>query len=368
MPFSDFIGNRRIVDQIQRMLGEGRLPQTLLFAGPSGVGKATLVRYLAAAMICKKVEADFCGQCPDCTKILSLDLSTDQHRREAEDRAKLPAAKRTENPLILSTHPDFLLFPPDGPLRMISIEQARQLRKAAQYVASTKAGRLFHLDHADRANDEASNALLKTLEEPSPNLTIVLTAENAYQLLPTIRSRSVPFHFSPLTNEEMQPFVESREDLSPEERKALSGWAQGSPGRALSLDVESHLARREHLLSLLDTALGKTPFAELLAHTDAIGRRQSEKIGLLVEILHSLLSDLLHLRLGSGRLANVDIRERLRELADRVEFEWIEQAARDLDNLARLERRNIQRQIAVEALAINWRRRTAAARNATRAS
>lgn len=350
------------------MLAEDRLPQTLLFAGPSGVGKATLVRYLVAAMHCAEAEADFCGHCSECTKILALDLSTDEYIKGMEERAKLPAAKRTENPLILSTHPDYLLFPPDGPLRMISIEQARQVRKAAQYAASTKAGRLFHLDHADRCNDEASNALLKTLEEPSPNLTIVLTAENAYHLLPTIRSRTVPFHFSPLTNDEMATFVAAREDLSEEERKALSGWAQGSPGRALSLDIESYEERREHLMALLETSLGKTPFAELLPHTDSIGRRQKEKISLLVDVLHGLLSDLLHLRLGSGRLVNVDIRERLRELADRVEFEWIEQAAKDLDNLARLERRNIQRQIAIEALAVNWRQRTAASRVATRSN
>lgn len=364
MPFSDFIGNRRIVDQLQRMLAEGRLPQTLLFAGPSGVGKATLVRYLVAAMHCHEAEGDFCGKCTECTKILALDLSTDEYVKEMEERVKLPAAKRTENPLILSTHSDYLLFPPDGPLRMIGIEQARQFRKAAQYAASTSAGRLFHLDHADRCNDEAANALLKTLEEPSPNLTIVLTAENPYDMLPTIRSRTVPFHFSPLTHEEMAAFVASREDLSDEERKSLSGWAQGSPGRALALDIESYQERREHMLALLETSLGKTPFAELLAHTDSIGRRQKEKISLLAEVLQGLLSDLLHLRLGSGRLVNVDIRERLRELADRVEFEWIELAARDLDNLTRLERRNIQRQIAVEALAVNWRQRTASARAA----
>jgi DNA polymerase-3 subunit delta' len=359
MPFSDFIGNRCIVGDIQRMLAEDRLPQTLLFAGPYGVGKATLVRYLAAAKRCKELTADFCGQCSECTRILALDLSLDEYVKELEDRAKLPSAKRGENPLILSTHSDFLIFPPDGPLRMIGIEQARQLNKAAQYAASTQGGRLFHIDHADRANDEAANALLKTLEEPAPRLTIVLTAENACQLLPTIRSRTVPFHFSPLTTEEMTAFVEQRTDLSADERKALAGWAQGSPGRALSLDVEAYLARREHLLALLDTALGQSSFAELIAHTDAIGRRQQEKIGMLVETLHGLLSDLLHLRLGSGRLVNVDIREQLRELSERVNFEWVERAARDLDELQRLERRNIQKQIAVEALAINWRQRLA---------
>lgn len=360
MPFSDFIGNRRIVENIQRMLAEERLPQTLLFAGPSGVGKATLVRFLAAAQHCQQAQADFCGVCGDCLRILALDLSQDEYVKEHEERIKLPAAKRSDNPLILSTHSDFLIFPPDGPLNMIGIEQARQLNKAAQYSAATKGGRIFHIDHADRANDEASNSLLKTLEEPAPRLTIVLTAENAYELLPTIRSRTVAFHFSPLTTEEMRQFVEQRAELSAEERIALAGWSQGSPGRALALDVESYLARREHLLAVLDTALGQTSFAELLSHTDAIGRRQKEKIGLLVETLHGLLGDLLHLRLGSGRITNVDIRERLRTLADRVDFEWIEKAAKDLDELARLERRNIQRQIAMEALAVNWRRRSVA--------
>ena len=125
MPFSDFIGNRRIVGDIQRMLAEDRLPQTLLFAGPYGVGKATLVRYLAAAKRCKELSADFCGHCSECTRILALDLSLDEYVKEQEERAKLPANKRSENPLILSTHSDFLIFPPDGPLRLIGIEQAR---------------------------------------------------------------------------------------------------------------------------------------------------------------------------------------------------------------------------------------------------
>jgi DNA polymerase-3 subunit delta' len=110
---------------------------------------------------------------------------------------------------------------------------------------------------------------------------------------------------------------------------------------------------------LIERELGQASFAELIAHTDAIGRRQQEKISILVEMLHGLLSDLLHLRLGSGRLVNADIREELRELSEGVDFEWVERAARDLDELQRLERRNIQKQIAVEALALNWRSRLA---------
>ncbi len=67
--------------------------------------------------------------------------------------------------------------------------------------------RVFLIDHVDRAGEHAANALLKTLEEPSPYLVLIMTAENAYDLLPTIRSRAVPFQFTPLSNDETRGFV-----------------------------------------------------------------------------------------------------------------------------------------------------------------
>src|SRR5690606_25395076 len=141
---------------------------------------------------------------------------------------------------ILSTHPDFLIFPPDGPLHIISIDQARQLRKAAQHNPSEGRRRVFHIDHADRPNDEAANSLLKTLEEPGPALTLILTSENPYEMLPTIRSRCVPFYFSPLTPHEMERYFDSREEFSQADRRRLASWSQGSPGRALGIDVEEY--------------------------------------------------------------------------------------------------------------------------------
>ncbi len=358
MPFSDYIGNQAVVESLRRMLAERRMPQTLLFAGPEGVGKATLTRFLAAAMNCRQVEADFCGSCASCRKILALDLSLGDYVTVLDERRKLPAAKRAESPLILSTHPDFLIFPPDGPLKLIGIEQARQMRKAAQFSPSEGRRRLFHVDHADRANAEAANSLLKTLEEPAPYLTIVLTAENPYELLPTIRSRSVPFYLAPLSNDEMRRFVDSREDLSPDQRRQVSSWAQGSPGRALAIDIDEYSQRREALTALLRTALGGASYAEMIGATEHLGRRQKDGLDVLIEMLRVLIGDILHLRLGSGRLVNADIREELRALADRASFEWVERASHDLDDLDEMRRRNVQKQMALEALAVRWRRRT----------
>ena len=66
------------------------------------------------------------------------------------------------------------------------------------------------IDQVERANEQAANSLLKTLEEPPAHLILIMTAGNAYDLLPTIRSRAAPFHFTPLGEDEMREFVRSR--------------------------------------------------------------------------------------------------------------------------------------------------------------
>src|SRR5262249_13180986 len=149
-------------------------------------------------------------------------------------------------------------FAPDGPLRQISIQQTRLLKERAQFLPNQGKRRIFLIDHVDRANDQAANSLLKTLEEPPEHLILILTAENAYDLLPTIRSRAVPFQFAPLVPDEMHDFVRARGLDHPERRISL---AAGSPGLAVSLDLEAHDKRRAAMLTLLQTAAGLTPFA-----------------------------------------------------------------------------------------------------------
>lgn len=356
MLFSDFIGNAEIVQSLRQMVAENRLPQTLLFAGPRGVGKATLARLLAAAMNCPTSPGEPCGQCSNCRRMLAADLSLDDFQKMFAEREKLTAAQRGDSPLIVSTHPDFLIFPPDGPMQLITIEQARQLRAAARFGPSEGKRRIFLIDHADRANDEAANSLLKTLEEPAPALTLILTAENPYELLPTIRSRSIPFYFAPLSPAEMDRYFHSRPEISDRERPRLRGWAQGSPGRALSLNVEDYLQRRDAMLALVRTSLGQGSFAELLAFTEVAGRKPQEKLELLAESLTTLLGDLLHLCFGSGEaLVNDDIRAELETIARSIPFEWFETACGRLIELEELRRRNIQKQLALEALALELR-------------
>lgn len=347
------IGHRAVADSLWRMVEEERLPQTLLFAGPAGVGKATLARHLAAGINCVSGPGKPCGDCSSCQRILATDLSSEPYRQMFEERRKLPAAKRSETPLVIATHPDFLIFPPDGPMHVISIDQARLLRRSARFGPSEGRRRIFVLEHAERANVEAANALLKTLEEPSSELTVVLTSENPQLLPATIRSRAIPMYFSALSNEEMESFLRMRSDIPPTIREHIGAWAQGSPGVALSLNVEDFLRRRQAMLALLKTALSNGEFAVLSGELGALARKQSEGIDRLSSMLTSLLRDLLrlHLKIEEG-LVHRDIAGELSQLARQSDFAWTQRAAAALDHLEKLQPTNIQRQIALEAFAL----------------
>lgn len=356
MPPPALIGHRRIADSLWRMVSEQRLPQTLLFAGPEGVGKATFARHLAAGINCASGPGKPCGECSSCERILAVDLSRASYRQQLEERRKLPAAKRAEAALVISTHPDFLTFPPDGPMRVIGIDQARFLRNAARYGPSEGRRRIFLLDGADRTNPEAANALLKTLEEPAPELTIVLTSENPYLLPATIRSRAVPFYFSALSSKEMEIFLQARSDLADEIREHLGAWAGGSPGVAASLDVESFLRRRKAMLTLVRMALAKGDFTSFASEMEAFARNREEGIDGFAAMLGSLLRDLLRIRLGLAEgLMHRDIARELSELAPQTEFSWTERAMAAIGELERLQQTNIQKQIAMEALALSLR-------------
>jgi DNA polymerase-3 subunit delta' len=196
--FDNFWGNSAVCEALEHMLEHGRLAQTLLFSGPEGVGKATLARRIGARLLGRPslIEQD--------------DLSLPHNLETIRDREKLPADKRNDDPSQFATHPDFVTFPPDGPLRQITIQQTRLLKERAQFLPHHGSRRIFLIDHVDRANDQAANSLLKTLEEPPDHLILIMTAENAYDLLPTIRSRAVPFQFAPLGEDEMRAFVRAR--------------------------------------------------------------------------------------------------------------------------------------------------------------
>jgi len=335
---TNFYGNATAVRTLTRMIAEQRIPQTILLHGAEGVGKATLARRFAAALLGEgeKIELD--------------DLSLEGNRELIAEREKLPSEKRNEDPLLFASHPDFVTFPPDGPLRQLSIPQMRLFKERAQYKPLRGNKRVFLLDHIDRANEQAANSLLKTLEEPPDHLIVVMTAENAYDLLPTIRSRAVHFPLVPLAPEEMRAFLAARPAVDRvEKRLAL---ACGSPGLALSLDIEAFDKRRTAMLTLLKVGARQAPFGQWVKFSESLSASKTDKLDYYLRVLYVLLEDLLRLSQGAPVAQNADIAGELAPLAQAVSFGWIQQAVKLTDELVAAVRRNVQKSLALDAFAV----------------
>ncbi len=192
----------------------------------------------------------------DAAKIEADDLSLEANRETIADREKWPSDKRNEDPLFFASHPDVLTFAPDGPLRQITIQQMRLLKDRASLKPLKGSWRVFLIDEIDRANEQAANSLLKTLEEPPPHLILIMTARNPYDLLPTIRSRAVPFALVRLERRGNAGFRGSPRLDHADRRLRL---AEGSPGIAVSIDLETYDRRREPCWRCCGWPAGSSP-------------------------------------------------------------------------------------------------------------
>ncbi len=335
--FRSFYGNRTAAESLERMIAGGRIAQTILLAGPEGVGKATLARRFAARLLA--------AEAPEAAaeiehKVEMDDLSLPENRKILDEREKWPGEKRAEEPLFFASHPDFVTFCPEGPLRQISIQQMRLARSRAQLRPLKGRWRVFLIDRLDRAGAQAADALLKTLEEPPEHLALFVTAANPFDLPPTIRSRSVIFWMTPLSESEMQEAARALGWEDAERRIALAG---GCPGVAAALDLEEYGKRRALALAMLESAASTASFAQWVKASQGLLASKTEKMSRYAPVMYGLLEDVLTVQNGGAKLRNEDLRARLEKLAARVDFEWVREAVEQVDGWDGLERRNVQK-------------------------
>src|ERR1700730_13353229 len=208
MSFTDFHGNSDVAHRLREILARDHFPQAVILAGPAGSGKYTLALMLAQAMNCLSPTTtnglpDFCGACSNCIRIAqSQDLDA-RFAEAVEARENLRETDKKETRLLVQTHPDVLVIPPDPPQMMIKVDQVRRVMETIYYRPGAARERVY-IFTASSFMKEAANSLLKVLEEPPAFATIFLLTENAGELLPTIRSRSMIVTLAALSTDEIE--------------------------------------------------------------------------------------------------------------------------------------------------------------------
>jgi DNA polymerase-3 subunit delta' len=362
MGLSDFIGNQRVVTALRSMLARERVPHAMLFTGPRGVGKYTLARMFAQAANCEQITDDFCGECATCQRIAVLADPAPLVEQGLTERGESADAAAVERmPLILQTHPDVWALVPD-PVRLknpvvrpvIRMGQLRAVQRAA-YFRPTGRRRVFILDGGETMRWDFANIFLKILEEPPESSTLILLAPNPNMLLPTIVSRCLQFFFAPLGSEEMDGFLKARTKLKAAERKLVAQLADGSPGLGLELDVEESVRLRREVLRLLELAVDGRSFGQVFAQTAHLAKNERERFENILELFYSVFHDLLELSQGpkDPSLRNPDLKRELEALSQKLSLESLYRAVGELDELHGRLRRNVNRQLGLDALAVS---------------
>jgi len=349
--FQEFLGNAQTVNHLRESIRADRFPHSLILAGPRGAGKYTLSLMLAKAVNClHPTESDglpdFCGTCRNCTRI-SLAANLETLVDEAvEAREALRETDKRETRILIQTHPDVLIVPPDPPQLLIKLGQVRQVIHVAYYRPPVESKRSFSIFTSSAFMKEAANSLLKVLEEPPEHTSLILLTENPQEMLPTIRSRAVIHRLGALPVADLEALLAAR-------------LAEGAVGRALTIDLGVYLASRQDALILLRTALREPDYSQLFHATESYraGADGQEKTINLLRALGSLLEDLLLIVAGTPRLIrNIDLAQELDRLAQGLTIDWIEDAARALVQVEQGMRRNLLRSLSLDAMVASMER------------
>jgi DNA polymerase-3 subunit delta' len=302
MPFRDIIGHRKLVALLSRSIARDSLPPSLIFSGPSGIGKFKAAVSTAQALNCldpvrhltataDTPEFDACGVCAACTRIAR------------------------------GVHPDIVVLEPNdkGNIRM---EPVRDAIDRAGYRPFEGRRRVTIIDQADGLERSAQNALLKILEEPPSGSVFLLVTALPDLLLPTVRSRCPQLRFRPLGVPEVaQALIERKQPE--DEAYAVAALADGSIGRALEASATELVEARDVAIRVLAQAAASDDVRrrmetakDLVVKGAGAASTERDQLTVYLRAMSSLLRDLAAITASADRrvLANPDLVPKLERL------------------------------------------------------
>jgi DNA polymerase-3 subunit delta' len=338
--FSRLIGNDEVKDALRRLLANGRVPGSLLFTGEEGIGKKLFALEMAKALNCRNRQGvEACDECSSCRRISRSTFPP--FGKDDDDKARM----------VWSEHGDVAMARPYK--QIIRVGPMRELEREANFRPFEGAARVFIVEDADCMNEPASNALLKTLEEPAPTTHLVLLTSNPTALLATIRSRCQIIRFAPIAPAEIETFLTKQRDLPATDARLLARTARGSIGRALAVDIETYRERRESMLAVLKTLTLTGDRVQLLRSAEELAAAKDRgEYEQRLDVLETLIRDAWALALERPveAIVNSDQLKELKQIAADLKSSQAASWLSQIEDLRAALEVNINRRVASDAL------------------
>jgi DNA polymerase-3 subunit delta' len=320
----NLVGHEWAVDMLKKHVIHGTSRHAYLFAGPPSLGRRTLALRFAQALNCQTpVEAGIpCGQCRDCKQIQAMQ------------------------------HADLTIVQAESEGGTLKVDQIREARRSLTLKPYQSNYRVALFLRFQEANDNAANALLKTLEEAPSYAVLILTADNPEQLLPTIVSRCEVLRLRPLKIESVQSALENR-GIETGQARLIAHISGGRFGYALRLiENDSLLEKREERLNDLQSLISASR-VEKFAYADKLAR-DKESMRQAVLIWLSYWRDVM-LRSAQAEtpLVNVDRNVEIEDLAERLDLSIARRAVSNFENVCEKMETNLNSRLLAEVLLLD---------------
>lgn len=320
--FIDIIGQDKAKKLLTSSVRQGKVSHAYLFRGATGIGKKTTAHAFACLINCHS-PVDFqepCGTCNSCRKFRS------------------------------GNHPDFMKIEPDG--AAIKIKQIRDLKHALTFPPFEAKYRVVLLTDVHTMRREAANSLLKTLEEPPDDTILVLTGDEAQEILPTIVSRCqvIPFHVLPY--DKVAEALMAEEEIAPEDAATLAAVAEGSLGRARLLLKKDLLSIRQQIVAqLLELSPEQPEAAEVILTLADQAAKLKEDLEELLDILRLWINDLILQANGiTGKIHNHDLVPYIKAACQRWNVQQLSDKISRIETAHKQLARNCNRVLVCEVL------------------
>ena len=364
--WNSVLGQRRVKSILLSAIRSKRLPHAYLFVGNEGVGKDAMALELARTIHCIKKQEEACGECPSCLKMQSL-----QHP-DVKLITALPTGKNEtaeDGPLDKVVAADIQAIQEqyklkgENPYHRINIPRAntikinsiREVRRESAMTTLYDGKKIFIISNADEMAPEASNTILKTLEEPPGDTLLILTSARPESLLSTIVSRCQVVRFDPLTEEEIRAGLVERERVEQGQATLVARLANGSYVRALQLLESDINALREDVVLFIRTTLANN-FVNLSQHIEKLTASKDRDFVIRFLSLMLIWFRDAFVLLQGGEIINLDQQDDLQKFTAKFPAADLEQVLTSIDHCISLIDKNGYILLALLQLSVKLRR------------